>query len=517
MISEAQFILGGAAASGLLIAAAMRGGKTPGRKWCARCRYSLDGAAVDSQRCPECGSSLRAYDAVVSRNRAPRPRLLRLGLVVLAITAITLGVRLVQRIDRVNWTAHKPVAWLAFRAGSGRIAVAQAALGELSRRADSGGISDEALAELARRGLALQADAAAEWEPLWGTFIERGITRSLLTDDERREYLQRCLEYSMALQHSGHRQGVSFGPQRDQELEARRRSREPLDVARHDLMDVEFIVSPERFAQRSRLALDVRCLSATIGDWACPDFPVQRPSASVISSSIFRSPMRARRMFWIPIAVEPGRYEVTLRWEVQVRLEDEPPETAITEVFDLRDAVVVSEPREGSVPIETDAAATEVLRSAFAASALGFRSYQLTQRRKDVVSIVYFRFDCGPHQRLKPEEPLAPFNGSIDVEISSHGEQLRRVGAHLPAGWVSFLVDDDRLASVDVEVHYSRTSTSLGVGTGLGFGPPQQIPQPYWMGPPFEVRDVPVTWFNTIDDVDLSEDELESIQRAEPN
>ncbi|MCC6908352.1 MAG: hypothetical protein IT430_10460 [Phycisphaerales bacterium] len=516
MISEAQFILGGAAASGLLIAAAMRGGRTPGRKWCARCLYSLDGAAVDSLHCPECGSGLGAYEAVACRRRAAQPRLLGLGLAVFALTAITLGVRLVQRFDRINWTAHKPVAWLAFRAGSARTTVAESALKELIRRADSGGVSDADLTELARRGLAHQEDAAAPWQPLWGTLVEEAIGRGLLTEDERRDYLRRCLEYSMALQHPRYSQSFSGGPQTDGEIEARRRSREPLAVAKYDLMDVEFIVSPERFAQGSRLALDVRCLSATIGDWACPDFPVQRASSSVVSSSIFRSPVRARRMFWIPIAVAPGRYEVSLRWEVNVRLEDEPPETAVTEVLELHDAVVVSRPREGSVPIETDAAATEVLRSAFAASALGFRSYQLTQHRKDTVTIVYFRFDCGPHQRLKAEGPLAPFNGSIDVEISSRGEELRRVGADLPAGWVPFIVDDDQLKSVDVRVHYSRTGRSLIVGTGPGFGPPQQIPQPFWMGPPFDIPDVPITWFDTIEEVDLSEDELESIQRVEP-
>lgn len=514
MITAPVLMLVVLALSGLTIAMALRGRPVLEHRRCSSCEYDLSGSDPLVMRCPECGADLSPYRAVVIHSRVVRRRLLACGIVVFAGVAVVFGVRTVQWFDRVDWPALKPQAWLVYRAASSDADTATAALDELIRRAERSALDNDRLRALGERGLERQADVKIDWEPRWGIFIERAIRAELLSAAQRDSYVQRSLGYSMALQRPRTSEmGLDPGVAENARLQ-RRSTSEPLHVKRFECFDIEFVATSLRAGKTSRIAIEARPLSATVGDWQCPDLPAERARLLVFSNRSTQTPwIRVERMLWLPAVVEPDEYSVKMRWEVRARLEDDPPDASVVTTMQFEQSVVVEPPDERTVPIVTDAASTQVLKGAFHVDAFGFRRYTL-HRRQETVTIIYVRFDSGPSQRLKHEDPLAPFNGALDIEVRGSGELLYHGGSSLPGAWIPVVVDDDQITTIDLLVHYSQDGRSVFVGEGPGFG--GQFPQPIWMGPPFEVNNIPVTWFDDINHAPLTGDELESLRFAEP-
>jgi len=449
---------------------------------------------------------------VIVSPRERRPRLVALGSVLLVVVAVTIGARTVWWLERIDWQAKKPVMWLTYSAGTSDAAASDAALDELIRRAEQQALSDETLRGLAQRGLDLQADPDAEWSPRWGTLIGRAHDRQLLSAQQRTAFLERAVEYAMILlpPRGGYSTpGLSYAQRTaaDREQEQRRLGQvaEPLRAPRYECIDVEFAVRSARPGHEVRLIVEARPLHLTIGPWTCLSLPAEGFTTVTYAYRVRRAnPPRTRRVLTLPVIVEPGEHELRTKWEVRVRFEDDPPESALALQLHLTAPLIVEDPVEGAVPIVTDEESTRVLRAAFEVQAVGIRSHQFPDRTEPV-SVIHLSFDTGPHQRLRPDEPLAPFNGALSITLSSGGRELSRFGPHLPSGTWMFIVPDESIASLDLLARHSQSGRSVFVGEGLGFGGTK--PQPIWMGPSFEIKDIPVQWCDTVSDAPLTDEQ----------
>src|SRR5437763_11112676 len=91
---------------------------------CRRCEYNVD--AIQSERCPECGSVLTPASVVHGQRRR------RLGMALLAVAMLLCGLALgglfvEQRwLHRIDWFHYRPFAWL---------------LSDLDRVSDSPGVT----------------------------------------------------------------------------------------------------------------------------------------------------------------------------------------------------------------------------------------------------------------------------------------------------------------------------------------------------------------------------------------
>ena len=521
MLTQNSFIFISLAISGLLLAAGLRGRRSALQPRCAKCGYSLAGQPPGSMRCSECGADLAPHHAVVVSPRARRPRLIALGAAIFSVVAVILGMRTARWLDRVDWQAKKPAAWLAYSAQSSDENASTAALAELIRRAEQGALDDERLRSLAQRGLAMQRDPQATWNPCWGSFVQHAARRDLLTTPERQSYLKQAVELAMCpLPPPGGyvAPGAGFDARTGAEREAEQRRlgqvAEPLRVPRHDRVDVEFIVRSQRPGDEMRLVVEARLLHAAIGSWTSLSLPAERSTTVSYSYRMrYADRPRTRRAISLPVIVEPGEHPLRTKWEIRVRFEDDPPESALSMELDFVEPLIVEEPREGSLPIVTDAESSETLRRAMRIEAIGFRTH-VFRRSPDRVTVIYLRTHAGSHQRLKEEEVLAPFNGSLDYTVSTAGRELARTDTHLPGGWSFVLVEDDSIASLDVRVEASETGRSAFVG--MGWNIEGTVPPPVWMGPPFTIAGIPVRWYETIDEAPLTEEERESIRFHEP-
>lgn len=521
MLTSNAAIFFALAAGGLLLAAGLRGRRIALRPCCRKCGYSLAGQPPGSMRCPECGADLTSHHAVLVGPRVRRPRLTALGAAILGVVAIILGMRTVRWLERTDWQAKKPAAWLVYSARSSDQIASTAALAELVRRAEQGSLDESRLRSLAERGLALQTDSDAAWNPRWGTLIGHANRKGMLTAEERESYLTRAIELAMCPQpprggFQGSILNIDERTAAEREAEQRRlgQATDPLRVPQYECIDVEFIVRSMRPGDGMRLVVDARLLHAAIGSWTSPALPTEKAQAVPYASHArYANPPRASRMISLPVVVDPGEHELRTRWDVRIRLADDPPESALALELNLAAPLIVEEPAEGALPIITDAESSETLRRAMRIEAFGFRTHAF-RRSPDRVAVIYLRTHAGSHQRLKEEDVLAPYNGTLDYTVSSAGRELARTGTHLPGGWSFVLVDDDSIASLDLRVRPSESGRSGFVGTGWNIE--GTVQPPIWMGPPFTIAGIPVNWYDTIDEAPLTEEDRESIRWHEP-
>lgn len=173
------------------VALGVRGRRTDDHPVCRRCRFDLVGVEVD--RCPECGRDLSERRAVRTGNRSRRPMFIAGGSLALVLAIAGAGALGWGAATKFNWNTVKP-DWLLIMESSGsdtgRI---EAALVELLARAVAGDLSGDRIADLARSGLARQADLSTPWIAQWGDIIEHAWSGQLLSDEEFQRYAKQAV------------------------------------------------------------------------------------------------------------------------------------------------------------------------------------------------------------------------------------------------------------------------------------------------------------------------------------
>lgn len=183
---------------------------------CRRCGFDLFGLPDDQNRCPECGSDVRAASAVQTGHRRRRMGMVYTGFALLLLAGLIVIGAGGGVLRDVDWQAAKPAAWLAREARNGDVA----AWNELSRRTRNGWISADRAQSLVTHALALQKDLAKTWLPAAGDFIETARSTKLVTDADWQTYARQAPQLSLRWR-AKVRQGddslpgrVSFGPSR---------------------------------------------------------------------------------------------------------------------------------------------------------------------------------------------------------------------------------------------------------------------------------------------------------------
>jgi hypothetical protein len=258
------------------------------------------------------------------------------------------------------------------------------------------------------------------------------------------------------------------------------------------------------------IVIDAEPISVTIGQWRHPDPFGLSSGPLLIRPSRINSPLAPpRATVGLPIVVEPGTHEVCSRWRVTMRLERDEPGKEVAFELDTTNPIVVRPPTEGKAPIRADAAASEIIERAFVAQPVGIRTHRGRNRRKPS-SILCVRFTTGSLEPENESGPLAPFNGSITIGVFSGGRQIGGISGGLAGGLCPLVVEDTDIASIDVVLSPDYLGRSIFVmrGNPSAAGPPQAA----WMGPRIRIENIPVTWYETVDEAPLTEYEREVLR-----
>lgn len=183
----------------VLLVVGWRGRRVADHPVCRRCRFDLFGAPAGSSACPECGADLAARRAVLPAGaRVRRPRLLAGGASLLVLGIAWPAVIVTGVLDRIDLTPYRPAS-AVMRDLAGNETVARAALGELARRMQSGGLSDRQVGDVADRALARQANRSKSWAPWWGEFVEAARDAGRLDDARWSQYLREAVTFQLEL------------------------------------------------------------------------------------------------------------------------------------------------------------------------------------------------------------------------------------------------------------------------------------------------------------------------------
>jgi len=180
----------------LLLAVGLRGKRIDDHPVCRRCRFDLAGLSIGAPdaRCPECGRDLTSRRAIRIGRRRKRGRVIAVGASLLLIALGVGGAVGWPAASRFNWNTIKPVWLLRVDARSADRDRAEGALDELVRRWDQGGLSPDALRDLAAEGLLIHADRKSPWRWQWGRLIVDGWDEGLVADEKLEQFLRRGLE-----------------------------------------------------------------------------------------------------------------------------------------------------------------------------------------------------------------------------------------------------------------------------------------------------------------------------------
>lgn len=125
----------------------LRGTRRGNVPHCAECDYNL--IALQSERCPECGTQLHRAAAIVWGERVRRPGLMAIGLVMM-LMAVLVAIGVGPRGKRGSkWYQLKPTGWVLKDAQAGDPVQRSKAFAELSRRQKAGRLSAKETGQLA--------------------------------------------------------------------------------------------------------------------------------------------------------------------------------------------------------------------------------------------------------------------------------------------------------------------------------------------------------------------------------
>lgn len=156
---------------------------------CGRCRFDLVDLAEGGTRCPECGGSLEARNAVRYGNRRLSTRLLLAGSIV-ALASLGLGGGYAWNRGRTLTAQQWMPEWMLVRAiRRGNTPAIIPELDELRNRLKDRTLSREASTAAARRLLEIQQDPNAGWSPIMGDYLDEAWSVGRLSAEDRATYI----------------------------------------------------------------------------------------------------------------------------------------------------------------------------------------------------------------------------------------------------------------------------------------------------------------------------------------
>jgi hypothetical protein len=164
-----------------------RRGPTP---HCRKCGYNL--TALTSNRCPECGASLKEQRSIVYGERHARRLLLVVGLLLVGVGGTLLGRSGYRSLKRVRWIHYYPVSWLTRDYQSDDLLTCLRAADELEDRFKHGRLPAAAGNDFIEMSLAEQTRPEMRLNPggralrLLGELLQG----DRLSDEQRRRFLE---------------------------------------------------------------------------------------------------------------------------------------------------------------------------------------------------------------------------------------------------------------------------------------------------------------------------------------
>lgn len=123
---------------------------------CKKCNYNLQG--LQSTQCPECGLNLTPSNIVQGqRHRRPTLAVFAIFLLLLGVTATLLSQS--ERIQKINWYAYKPAAWVIADLKSSDTALYDRAWNEISNRIEGHRLSADQELQLRSTGIEVVANS----------------------------------------------------------------------------------------------------------------------------------------------------------------------------------------------------------------------------------------------------------------------------------------------------------------------------------------------------------------------
>jgi hypothetical protein len=159
---------------------------------CAKCGFNLRGRSEESTRCSECGSEIDLPGGTRMGLRHRRISLLLSGLLLVIVSAGSIGVLTWRGTDAAAWAEWKPAFWLERELDSADPAIRTAAKNELVRRIQTPGASPATVNALVDAALARQADRKTKWNFDWGDLIGAAGKVKLLTADRYERYIKQA-------------------------------------------------------------------------------------------------------------------------------------------------------------------------------------------------------------------------------------------------------------------------------------------------------------------------------------
>lgn len=439
------------------------GRRVDNHPWCRACRFDLRGRWPGAERCQECGAALDAVGAVKIGRRRRRPTSLGLGLLLLVGCAVWIGLDVWKAAGPIDWMAYKPDWWVVRDAKSADAQRAEAALKELNARVERDAISDARFAGLVSYALELQADESATWREGWGDVIQTAWTRGSLSPDQIMQFAQRAVSLHMETQ-------------------------SPM-VRRWEVTRAGPRPTLLRCGSRE-LALELRPVSA-----ALDGIELDAHSEEAASYDPLRGRMGMLPAKQFAVFAEPGERELQITWRAMLWPHKTPAPPATWDVPLIATLTVVP-PAPDAPELVIDDDVTAALRACIDVQAIGLR--------------------------IPPKVPGGFGDGARIVVAVTVRETPIMANLQIKAGYDPFLglsSTQMRLAVIPGSAYQARgfipVSTGRepdrvrvvvrpGAADAPEFGIGRRIPGPLWFGKAIEIDNVPVTWYDTVDDPTLS-------------
>lgn len=176
-----MLVLAGIVALGLggltLLVLGLRGRRINDHPMCRKCRFDLSGVVpagtktAGTSRCPECGTALDTPGAIRVGERAKRPIVIVVGVMLLLLSLGSGGYLGFVAFSSPAMNPSKPTTVLRLEARFGNAARAAPALTELGARLSAGTLSDREISALVEEALEIQAHQGQFWLPEWGDLV----------------------------------------------------------------------------------------------------------------------------------------------------------------------------------------------------------------------------------------------------------------------------------------------------------------------------------------------------------
>lgn len=469
LIGVALFVLG------------WRGRRVDDHPWCRKCRFDLVGSWPASKTCPECGAALEIIGAVEVGQRRRRWIAFAVGLLMLIGCGFWLGRSALTSLGPIDWMHYKPDWWVARDAHSPDDDTADAALAELVRRIDSGALSDARTLNLVFTGLKLQANENVAWRTGWGDVIETAWKNGTLPPELILEYAQHAVNIQM----------VAESPKVRRWTFTRAGPQPTLLRAGSGDLTLQFSIVDQSFGGMG--------LRANPGEGAT--YTTLRANANALMAKTFA------------VLPQPGERELRITWRATLapRLPPsmmKPKTTPTPATWDvpLSTTITVLPPASDAAELVTDEKMTEALRKSIEMRAVGLRVPPQVMGTPGglvggrIVLLVTFR-----------DVPIA---AQVQLVVSSTRNQRLFGGAQTALNLARGAAEQVRLFIYPrpedepdrISAQISAEPNNGAPGPMLGRRHTEQV----WYGDPIMFDDIPVTWYEDVNDVNLP-DEWRSI------